>query len=69
MAPTRFKDMALEIFEPRPSKVENTIPEKNSGELRMTAVATLPHGVEGRPPILAIHQPRSRVTKRHAYDK
>jgi hypothetical protein len=28
MAPIRFRDIALEIFEPCPSKVENTMPEK-----------------------------------------
>jgi hypothetical protein len=61
----RFIDMALEILVPRRlSRIENTIPEKNRGQVRMMAVAALAKTVEDRPPACATHQPRASVRKR-----
>jgi len=37
------------------------MPEKNSGQVRMTAVPILPDIVEGKPPEVATHQPATRL--------
>jgi hypothetical protein len=58
----RFIDMTLEIRDSAERSVEKTMPEKNSGQVSMTAVPILPAVVEDKPPEVATHQPTARLT-------
>ena len=61
IAPSRFMHMTLEILDCAESKVENTMPENSSGHVRMMAVPSLPKVVDGKPPLVEIHQPAARL--------
>lgn len=61
IAPNKFAAIMLDISPFDFSKVENTMPEKNTGEVRTMAVPKRPAQVEGNPPAFDIHQPADKV--------
>jgi len=61
MAPNRFIAIMAEMSPLDFSSVENTIPEKNIGDVSTIAVPIRPAHVEGSPPALEIHQPAAKV--------
>ena len=49
------------------TRVENTMPEKNSGQVSTTAVSKRPRGVEAKPPALAMAKPAARLAHKNRY--
>src|SRR5437870_534533 len=67
MAPNRFAAIIPETCPFVESKVENTIPENKSGQVRIMAVSRRPMGVDENPPDLETHQPIASVAHKNTY--
>src|SRR5271170_5711492 len=67
MAPKRFADIAPDISPLPVKRVENTMPEKNRGQVSKPSVANRPVQVEGSPPLRATHQPTISDATSNAY--